>query len=1395
MSEKPTRHVDPTLGTTEAGVDDPEPTWWKRRWTAFRVPIRYRKFIWRIAIGLIVLIAAVAVSAVTIDLGPAVREQAERFISERLDRPVRIGRLGSYIVPGRFLIQDLVVEGLEPTDEPFFTSEHMVISTSWLPLFHGEILVDNIDVRGWRMLSESFPDGRESFPSIVGGSDDVDTGAVGDQVTGEGPVADSPRRIVTTVQYFHAYEGEFVYRNHSEPWSITARDIDLTVENRDIYSGEVSFRGGTVEIHDFKPMTVDMEASYDLDGGDVTLADIALSLDGFQSTLTGEIDLLAWPEQTYHIIDSNIDLPIMKDIFFADDPFTVSGEARLAGMWHIFDGGRELTGSFVSSNWVLNDFVFPDTKASLLWTDDRFEVFDYTSGFYGGTLDLRYALAPLGSGDLGVATLDTTVANVDLAALTGAIDVIGIRPDGSVRGRNILRWPVGQFRHYAGEGHFTVTPPEGVQVLTDALPRASVSGMESPAGVQFDPLGEPWRTSIGGELHYTVNPEWVEIAPSRLATSTTRIEFEGRTAFGDRSRIPFHVMSGDWQESDRLMAAVLTAFGNPTNEISVRGRGELRGVMLGSFATPRIEALFDGDDIFAWNVDWGIGAGRIVVENAYLEVADGVFNQGDSLMRVDGRFSLGFSRADGGEEINARFVLNAFPSEQLRNIFSLEGYEVNGPLTGEIRLNGQYDRPFGMGGLTMAQPVVWGEPFDLATARLRFEGNGVRLDGLQMHKGDGELTGAMFIRWNETYSFNLDGRDLALAAIESLRGELVPVSGQAQFTVTGAGAFDEPRYQVHGTVSDFGVRGETVGQVTGRADVANGVMRVAVEAASPDLAISGSGRIELEGNNTADLSFRLTNTVINPFVRAYTTEFPSDVSAVVSGTLQLVGPIREVDAITMDATVEQLQLDLFEYAVRNDGLVRFSLDDYVVHVNQMKLVGEGTSLELTGLIDLRDQHVELRANGDTNLAVLQAFFPDIRSSGSAQLLADIGGTISRPVIVGTASVASGRIRHFSLPHALDELEGRVTFEPDGVRFHRLTGMLAGGPIQFGGRVGIGGYEIGELNITAEATGMKLRFPEGMRSVVDAELTLGGDLEDIVLSGTAIVRDAIWLDLFEPTTGWLDFTSQGGTLAPQTVESTLPLRYDIRVLAPSTLRISDSAARIVASAEFALSGTYDQPLMYGNAEIDRGEVFFEGNRYRVTRGSITFSDPTKLDPYLDIELETDIRVPSETYRVTFGVTGTMDRLDIELSSDPPLQDSEIVSLLLGDIRDPQAAEIRSLRAQEQARQELLQVGAARLLTNPLSSVVEESFGVDSFEIVPALSDPSAQQATQFRPTARVLIGKRISDRAHVTFSRAVSGANQDLLVVLEYDQNDRLSWIFSQNADRTYAVDFRVRHVF
>lgn len=1212
------------------------------------------------------LVAAGMVSLVTIDLGPVVRAQAESAAAASLGRPVRIGRLGTYVLPGRFLVEDLVIEGLSPGDEPFLNAERIVVSTSWVALLRGEILIDGAEMAGWRMLVESFPDGRHSFPPFAARRSPpaapADAAGVADPA-GEGtasgagaPAADAGggRSFVTTLSHLLAHDGEFVYRDHAAPWSVTASDIDLTIAKRETYGGNVSFRGGTVRIGSFVPMTAAMDATYVLDGGLVDLTDIRLTMDGFTSRLTGEVDLLNWPEQTYRIVDSDVALPPMKEIFFADDDFSVAGDASFNGIWHIFDGGRELTGAFRSANAELNGLRFPGIEGSLVWTADRFEVFDGRSPFYGGALDFDYAMQPLGGTTPGAATLGATYSDVDLAALIDDVPVGGIRPRGRATGRNVLRWPLGVFADRTGEGRLSVTPVPARRLMTRADPPADPAGPESYAAIPFAAGGRRWSFPVGGAIAYSVDPAGIEIEPSRLATPYTEIEFQGRTAYGGRSRMPFRVTSADWQESDRLMAAFMTAFGAPTREIAVGGRGQLEGVMLGTFASPRIEASFDGQDIRAWNVPWGAGRGALTVENGYLDVSDTEFAQGDATLRITGRFALG-GRGDGEDEIDAAFQVASFPAERVRRAFSLRGYDIDGPLSGAIRLFGRYRRPYGVGRLALDRPLAYGESFDSAAAGLRFEGTGVRVEGLELRKGGGLVTGAAFIGWDGTYSFNAAARGIAVASLDAARVDSVPLGGRLRFTVDGVGAFADPRYEVRGAVRDLTIGGEVVGHLSGRIDVRGGVMGLEAEASSPRGAVSGSGRVEL-ATNRSELLLRFSDATIDPYVRAFRPALPEQLAAEVSGTLQVLGPLHDIGQLEVASTIEQLQLDVYGYTVRNDRPLRLVLERNVVGVERMRLTGDGTEMELTGSIDLGSGRLAVEATGDGGLGFLQGLLPELRGSGHARLSASIGGTLRQPLVTGEAAVDAGRIRHLSFPHGLENIAGRIVFEPHGLRFDELTGELGTGPVQFGGRVGLRGYAVDELSVTASGTGMRLRFPEGVRSLVDAELALGGNVGAPVLSGSVDVRDAVLLELFEPSTGLLDFGPDDALSAQQPVNLAFPLRLDVRISAPSSLRISDNAARVVSSAELTLGGTYAQPQLFGNAEIERGEVFFEGNRYRVTRGSIGFASPTAIEPFFDIEAETDVRTPGQTYRVTLGLIGTMDRLAFELSSDPPCRSS-------------------------------------------------------------------------------------------------------------------------------------------
>jgi autotransporter translocation and assembly factor TamB len=245
--------------------------------------------------------------------------------------------------------------------------------------------------------------------------------------------------------------------------------------------------------------------------------------------------------------------------------------------------------------------------------------------------------------------------------------------------------------------------------------------------------------------------------------------------------------------------------------------------------------------------------------------------------------------------------------------------------------------------------------------------------------------------------------------------------------------------------------------------------------------------------------------------------------------------------------------------------------------------------------------------------------------------------------------------------------------------------------------------------------------------------------------------------------------------------------------------------MVASADLQLRGTYDRPVLYGRAEVDRGIVRFEGRRYKISRGTIDFTNPTRIEPFFDVEAETNVRVPGQTYRVIVSAAGTAEHLQPQLSSDPPLPAGDVVTLLFSDVRrgdqrGGQDVELRALQNPNERQKDILTTRATQLLATPISSevgkVVEQTFGVDTFQLSPSLVDPYSQSTTlRVNPSARITIGKRISDRVFLTFSRSISTAQNDQIILLEYNESDLLSWILSRNEDSTYAIEFRVRHTF
>jgi TamB, inner membrane protein subunit of TAM complex len=1345
----------------------------------------------RFAVSIGVIVAVIVVSTVTIDLGPALKAQAERRGGEWVERKMTIGRLGVHLGRGRFVLDDVRVDGLTPDDRPWLVAKRVEVSLTWGAILHREVLLDTIEMSDWRMVIETFPNGRHTWPRVNGPPRAPNT---------------NPRRIVTTTQFLQASRGEVIFEDHGVPWSAVARNLDVTVSKLGEYRGQLHFNGGTISIQKYEPMSADLTASFKIVGPRVLFDKIEIKSDGARSSATGVIDASRWPEQTYNV-KSRIQFAKMRETFFAHDTFSLSGEGDFAGTFHLFKGGRELKGNFTSADAGVNAYRFPKLEGSLIWVPDRFEVTRATSGFSGGKMAFRYLMAPLGRPEPARAQFDADYTDVDLTELTQFYETRGIRLAGKASGRNEMSWPLGHIVDRAGRGTVTAFSP-GVTLQGERLASGAADAARDRAAI-LGPFANNTPIApvhVGGELTYTFDREAVRFEPSTFATEDTYVSFEGATAWGERSKMPFRVTSRNWQEADRFLAGLMTAFGATTNAIPMDGVGQFQGVMLGSFRRPRIEGRITGSSMHAWDVTWGDVDADFVVENSYANVSRANIRSGLSRIEVSGQFSLGFPRADGGEEIDARIRIEDRNLPDFLEAFNLEDYEVDGVLSGDFHLYGQYTQPFGFGRMTINRGTAYGEPFSSADGSLRFEGTGVRIDAIDLRKGGGAVTGASYVGWNGTYAFDVNGRHVAVdtLALTTFPG-YPPLTGLLDFSAFGSGNFELPRYDVKASISDLFVGDEGVGQMSGRLSVRDTLVTYEFEAASPRLAVSGTGRVELNDEMDAELSFQVTDTSLDPYFRAVQPSFSSFTSAIGSGTIRVVGELYNPNALRVDTTVDRLEMKFLDYRLRNDRPIHVSVDRQMLQVDSLKLVGEETEIDLTGSIDLPHQTLALQASGAANLAVLQGFVPNLRSSGRAEVSARISGTESEPIISGNALLTHGRLRQFDFPHALENLNGILTFNETGVRVDGVTGRLGGGLVRFGGRVGLFGYKLSEFDVTAVGEDLRLRFPEGMRSTVDANLAVQGRAELPTVTGTVLVKSASWSRGFDTSSGLFSGLNTG-TDAPlpvilgQVSDPASALRFDVRILAPSTIRIENDQARIVASADLTLRGTFDRPLLFGHADIDRGEVEFEGRRYLVTHGTLDFANPNRIQPFFDVEAETRVRVPGQTYRVTLRMAGTTERLQPEFSSDPPLASLDILTLLFSDRAPSGDVELAGLQRPNEREQRLVEARAARALTGALSAevgkVVEQTFGVDTFQITPLLSDPYQQSARlNMNPTARVTIGKRISSRIFLTYARTLSSSTRDEIILLEFDESDTLSWVLSQNEDRTYALEVRKRHSF
>jgi translocation and assembly module TamB len=417
--------------------------------------------------------------------------------------------------------------------------------------------------------------------------------------------------------------------------------------------------------------------------------------------------------------------------------------------------------------------------------------------------------------------------------------------------------------------------------------------------------------------------------------------------------------------------------------------------------------------------------------------------------------------------------------------------------------------------------------------------------------------------------------------------------------------------------------------------------------------------------------------------------------------------------------------------------------------------------------------------GKLDLGFLQDFNKDFVSSGAVTTDATVRGSLSDPQINGRMTFEKAAFNIADVPNGISAASGTVIFTKDRATIQSLSGETGGGQIELSGFASYGGGQL-VFRLHARARAVRVRYPEGVSTVANANLNLTGTSDSSMLSGTVtVLRTGI--NLQSDFSGILAKSAEP-VQTPSARQGILGgMSFDVQIeTAPDIQLESSLTENLQAEANLRLRGTASNPAVLGRINITQGKLTFFGTKYTLSQGSIAFYNPVKVEPILNIDLETKAR----GIDITLAVSGPLTKLTLTPRSDPPLQFSEIVALLATG-RTPTSDP--SLLTQQSAEpQSWQQMGASALLgsaiANPVAGRLQRFFGVSKLRIDPTLS------GVQNNPQARLTLEQQVTPAITFTYTTNVTSSNPQVVQV-EWAFSKQWSAVALREENGLFGLDF------
>jgi translocation and assembly module TamB len=745
-------------------------------------------------------------------------------------------------------------------------------------------------------------------------------------------------------------------------------------------------------------------------------------------------------------------------------------------------------------------------------------------------------------------------------------------------------------------------------------------------------------------------------------------------------------------------------------------------------------------------------------------------------------------------------TIRNLPVERVLVAAQRKDIPAQGNLSGTAHFSGTRDNPQGSMDLDLEKAVLYDEPLDHVRAQVNYLAKSIDVKQLEVASGPARVNASGRFDHPEgnleagTIQFSVNSSNVDLARIHNVQTRRPGLGGTVQIAASGKAEIRDADLPlaIHDLSANIAAsrisdHGNSYGDLKLTANTESGKVNFVLASNLGGASIQGHGSAQLADHYPVDAQLNFSNlawTKLRGLVESTSAE-PVSFDVLTDGQATVQGPLLKADELRGSVQFSKLQLSSVPkthgakpVTLQNQGPVSATLEHQVVRIESAHLTGPQTDVQAKGTVSLADQSMDLTLNANANLVLLQDFDRDITSSGSAVVAATVRGTFDDPVVNGKLEIHKGAVNYAGVPNGIYDANGVIVFNGNSASVRNMTAESGGGKVTLNGFATLNGDDP-RFALKANASSVRVRVQQGASIVGDANLSLSGTADGSLASGTITVTGIN----YTPQTDIGSFLArtappiQAGTQASMLDN----MKLDIHVRTSDAMAVESSLAEgLEGQADLHIRGTAANPGVLGRVNITEGTITFFSSSYTVNSGTIGFYNPLRIEPILDVSLETH----SQGVDVTLRVTGPVDNMKLSYTSDPPLEFDEIVNLLAAG-KTPTSDPTLLANQPVQAPQTFQQMGESAIvgkaLADPVTNQLQRVFGVSQLKIDPAFT--SGSQLPQAQMTLQQQIANNLTftyvtalDNANATTIQAVWTLTSEWSAVATRDQNG----IFSVN---------------